>query len=236
MYSCQKILTNNAKKACLLSFFFLLFFKATSRKHFHQSGMRIEIKVYCSSSVSFPRQVRKFMAFKVLCPPLQTQNCPRALTAAGAVPLREAQLCWLQPAFPFPPLHHRVCPGTAWAFLIQPGVLLEWPQQNNGTRCGGQGPDCHPVSKGSKSTGTFLRAFSHHRHSPYEFDASALYPVLALPEPFFISILQHMCSEQRSDVEIFELALQIRITLTREDEIWQNCWCSNLSCLKQINI
>lgn len=197
--------------------------------------MRIEIKVYCSSSVSFPKQVRKFMAFTVLwatVPPLQIQNCARALTAAGAIPLGEAQLCWLQPAFSFPPLHHRFCPVTAWAFLIQPGVLLEWPQQNNGKRWRAGARLSPRVSKGPKSTGTFLRAFSHHRHSPYEFDASALYPVLALPEPFFISILQHVCSEQLSDVEIFELALQIRIALTREEEIWQNCWCSNLSCLK----
>lgn len=123
MNSCQKILTNNARKACVCFHFFLLFFKATSRRHSHLSGMRIKIKVYHPSSICFPRQVRKVMAFKVLwatvpsCKHRIVQG-PQWVLVLSCSPLGEAQLCWLQPVLPFPPPRHRVYSRTAWAFPL----------------------------------------------------------------------------------------------------------------------
>lgn len=123
--------------------------------------MRTKIKVYCPSFIWFPRQVRKFMAFKLLWATVPSckhsiMQGPQELLVLSPRPPGEAQLCWLQPALPFPPLHHRDC----MSIFLQPGMLLERAQQNSGTRCGEQGPVCGPESlKGWRALPPFGKPF-----------------------------------------------------------------------------
>lgn len=239
MYSCQKILTNNARKACVCFHFFLLFFKATSRRHSHLSGMRIKIKVYHPSSICFPRQVRKVTAFKVLwatvpsCKHRIVQG-PQWVLVLSCSPLGEAWLCWLQPVLPFPPPRHRVYSRTAWAFPLS--QVCCWSELSKIMVQGGEsrGQTAAQSLKGQRELAPFGESFLTTDILLMNLMHLSVSWVLVLPEPFFICISQHVCSEQLSAAVIFdELALQIRITLTWEEKIKQNCWCSILSCLNK---
>lgn len=215
MYSCQKILTNNSRNVCLCFPVFSFFFKATNRKRFRLSGMGIKIKAQAFIKIKpklplLPkRQIRKGMAFQVLWAAVPSskrrvvQGSWQSLVLPPALPGKHG-IAECGPPWPFSLLATRVYAGTARVLLLRPGILLERAQQNNCTRCEESGARLWPwVSEGPESSGTFQIALSPPRaFSSCTWRIRSTFWALALPVPFFISISQHVCSEQLSYVMI----------------------------------